>query len=706
MSRLMQGLFFAKRRPDPRRLRFRTVAVLLALLLFYGSHRLQPEVFDLGNARLVDWVARLGKGAPDRPTGEKKPSVITVDSIFYFDRSHHAKVIRNLAAMRVAAQVTDFIFENKVDDREDGALIDAALQAHNVYFGMAFTALSTSKALPPLPASPQEDQYLRETEWPLFLEGPPDSLLAGHGPKITYPELAKASRGLGFINVTPDDDGVVRRVPLLVRLGDAFYPSLAFRVVLDYLGISYKNIRIEPGEDICIENARLGDGQPERDLVIPIDIHGNMFLNFDAVPSQEKKYSYREIIQATEGSATRETLSGELAGNIVILSETVEKPFRIRTARPDPSFPLATIHKTVARNIIDGTFLRPLPRLVGVVLGAFLVGLLFLLSLRLTSPPLLAGGLLITGAYVIAGGYAFLAARWIFPFVPIIVLLLCTLAALLIAAAVEGAMIAAETERARRQAERELEIGREIQGGFFPTTLPGITGWEVETYFNAARHVSGDFYDIFTLGKRNRLGIVTADVCDKGVGAALFMALFRSMIRALSGKAVRENFLENASDSPAILRRTIQSVNNYISITHGEASMFATVFYGLLDPQTGELHYINGGHEPAVIVSAGGIKATLVPTGPAVGMQPDMEYTVGRTGMAPGDTLVVFTDGVIDSLDRSGRRFSKHRLHELLRQPADSAQELIGRVRDQVDAHTEGVEQFDDLTVTVVRRVA
>ena len=141
--------------------------------------------------------------------------------------------------------------------------------------------------------------------------------------------------------------------------------------------------------------------------------------------------------------------------------------------------------------------------------------------------------------------------------------------------------------------ERELEIGREIQMGFLPEELPQADGWEIAAYLKAAREVAGDFYDAFMLPD-GTIGLVVADVCDKGVGAALFMTLFRSLIRAA---ATTDGFGESAGSTAEVrLQHTIELTNNYIAETHGSTGMFATVFFGILDPRSGLLTYINGGH--------------------------------------------------------------------------------------------------------------
>jgi serine phosphatase RsbU (regulator of sigma subunit) len=172
--------------------------------------------------------------------------------------------------------------------------------------------------------------------------------------------------------------------------------------------------------------------------------------------------------------------------------------------------------------------------------------------------------------------------------------------------------------------EREMEIGRDIQRGFLPRRLPRLDGWEIAAYFQAAREVAGDFYDVFHPGSEQKLCLVIADVCDKGVGAALFMTLFRSLLR----------FTMDAADafgtrSPASrLRHAAALTNNYIADTHGDTGMFATVFFGLLDPFTGTLLYINAGHESPLVIHSNGACTSLKTTGPALGAIPDQEFDV------------------------------------------------------------------------------
>lgn len=251
-----------------------------------------------------------------------------------------------------------------------------------------------------------------------------------------------------------------------------------------------------------------------------------------------------------------------------------------------------------------------------------------------------------------------------------------------------------------RSLAREIDIAREIQVGFLPEAMPAPAGWDLAARFRPARSVAGDFYDAFPLDARGRVGIVVADVCGKGVGAALFMALFRTLFRSL---AVR-SFADGDPDPEATARRLMTTVNDYIATTHDRSNMFATVFLAILDPETGDLAYVNGGHEAPVVTGPEGVTALLAPTGPAVGMMPDMAFGSDRVQLLPGHTLVVFTDGVTDARAADGRHFSLDRLLDLFQAPALTATGTLDGVEAAVRSHTGDAEPFDDITLFALRR--
>lgn len=245
-----------------------------------------------------------------------------------------------------------------------------------------------------------------------------------------------------------------------------------------------------------------------------------------------------------------------------------------------------------------------------------------------------------------------------------------------------------------REYERDLSIAREIQSGFLPETLPCPPGWELAARFRPAKQVAGDFYDGFELDGGDRLGLVVADVCDKGIGAALFMALIRTLLRHTA----------QHTDTGDPLRQAVVGTNRYLARNHLQQGYFATLFFGVLEPGTGMLSYINGGHNPPVVVRAAGGRCLLEPTGPAVGMMPDSEFEIRRTRILPGDRLFVYTDGVVEARDAGGGQFGTDRMLELATRPAASADVLLDRVDERLRRHVGSAEQSDDVTMLALRR--
>jgi len=268
-----------------------------------------------------------------------------------------------------------------------------------------------------------------------------------------------------------------------------------------------------------------------------------------------------------------------------------------------------------------------------------------------------------------------------------------------IASAIDNAQLYAKTESALDVAERDLEIGRQIQSGFFPEQIPEIQGWEIAASFEPARQVAGDFYDAFQFRESNFAAFIIADVCDKGVGAALFMVLFRSLLRAFSERQIDT---DNVQDQ---LLDIVSKTNDYISLVHGKSNMFATLFFGILDTDNGILHYVNGGHEPPLILNKNiEIMHRLMPTGPAVGMFPNMIFEAAEIQFDPGDLFVGFTDGIIDAKNMAGDLFSEERLLEKIVNPWNSAFSMLFELNTEVQKHIGEQQQFDDITLIAFKR--
>jgi len=260
--------------------------------------------------------------------------------------------------------------------------------------------------------------------------------------------------------------------------------------------------------------------------------------------------------------------------------------------------------------------------------------------------------------------------------------------------------------------DAEMEKGKKIQQDFLPDQLPRIQGWEIAACFHPARQVSGDFYDVFLL-PGDLVGLVIADVCDKGVGSALFMALFRSLIRVFSGQINLQGVSVPRSgiggpystgDQKHLALRAVSLTNDYIAAEHGEEGMFATLFFGVLDPRNGKMTYVNGGHEPVIIVNRSGVKERLKATGPVVGMSPESQYEVKRIVVEPGDILIGYTDGVTEALSPRKEFFTKKQFFAILDNPAPTASKLIEQIKCELYNHMDNAPQYDDITMLAVHR--
>lgn len=265
-----------------------------------------------------------------------------------------------------------------------------------------------------------------------------------------------------------------------------------------------------------------------------------------------------------------------------------------------------------------------------------------------------------------------------------------------VASVVDNAQLHRSVKRARDVAERELEIGHQIQASFFPASIPEIPGWKIMAYSELARQVGGDFYDAFPLGDGSRIGIVLADVCDKGVGAALFMVLFRSMLRA----HIIEGFDQSgeiAVDIGRLLSKAVGKTNNYIANNHAQANMFATVFAAVLEKDSDGLWYLNCGHDAPILMRSTGESKRLTPTSAAIGMFPNIRLSSSHLEMTGGDCVIAFTDGVTDACSVDGDSFGDDTVVQVLKSD-DSLDNRLAALKAAVYKHIGGAEQYDDIT--------
>ena len=250
-----------------------------------------------------------------------------------------------------------------------------------------------------------------------------------------------------------------------------------------------------------------------------------------------------------------------------------------------------------------------------------------------------------------------------------------------------------ELQEANRRMERELVLAGRIQAGFLPDELPRVPGWQLSVMLKPAREASGDFYDVIPLPD-GRLGILVADVVDKGVGAALYMALSCSLIRTY------------AAAHPSRPDLVLASVNRRLLVDTG-SDQFVTLFYGILDPASGELTYCNGGHNPPYLFDSAneGSVRILGNTGAALGVTDDVTWQRKTVLILPGNALVLYTDGVTEAMADDGTFYGVDRLLEVARaHQGSTAQNIQQAVLASMQAFTGDAPQPDDVTLMVVAR--
>ena len=267
-----------------------------------------------------------------------------------------------------------------------------------------------------------------------------------------------------------------------------------------------------------------------------------------------------------------------------------------------------------------------------------------------------------------------------------------------IASALSSAQAYVQSQ-AHEKLARELAMAGQIQASFLPGSLPNVDGWQVSAALDPANETSGDFYDFVPL-EGGQIGLVVADVSDKGMGAALYMALSHTLLRTY------------AAEYPTRPELALRSTSRRI-LADARAGLFVTAFYAVLEPETGRLTYCNAGHSPPVILRAGGVAnlETLEKTGMALGAIEDTDWDSRVTQLEPGDALILYTDGITDAQNQESQFFGRGRLLQVLRDQAhllehscEGAHRLHQELMNQVRRFMGSTPQYDDMTLMILAR--
>ena len=578
-----------------------------------------------------------------------------------------AQLVRAIAAADPAAIGLDLLF---VEPDRSAAGADAALaqaiQGNNVV--MAIAGLEYRDRRYPFP--PQAA--------PLRLSGQRELPLRRYdGHLQSRPEINRAAAGRGLISAE-SSDRVIRRVPLVARIGKVIVPALSVEMLRIATGAPVLRLDDRGGERV-----ELGLGG----VLVPLQSDGALQLYFGQ-HDPERFVSAEDVLS---GKAAAELLRDKL----VLVGVTGLGLLDFQATPLGERIPGVEVHAQILEQIFDGAYLRR-PTAAAWLEAALLaaVGLIFVVFVPAVRPA--------TSALLFAGVLSALAAVGILGFRA--GLLLNVAAPALGAALVLGALFAAtlaEADRQRRllreaqaRVAGEIEAARRIQMGLLPAPRALFAGeprFALEALLEPARSVGGDFYDCFMLDA-HRVFFIVGDVSGKGLGASLFMALAKSLIKSIALRA---------QDEPAAI---LERANAEISRDNPE-SLFVTAFAGVLDARTGRLAFCNAGHEPPVACAPGAApERVLLSGGPPLCVVQGYAYGSGQLDLPQGGWLCVVTDGVTEAMNARFELYGTERLLSVLRGMESAAPEaLIAAVREDVRRFAGGAEQSDDVTLLCVR---
>ena len=247
--------------------------------------------------------------------------------------------------------------------------------------------------------------------------------------------------------------------------------------------------------------------------------------------------------------------------------------------------------------------------------------------------------------------------------------------------------------------KKQLDIATKIQQDFLVDDLPQSNFYELAAIFDPAYEIGADWYDAVSMN--GKIYFIIADVCDKGIASALFMSVFRTLIRYTLLKY--HSALKSTCDE--ILADVISSVNHYMAITHESSMMFATVFIASYSYKNNSLSYVCAGHELPIIIRSEGLEI-LKPTGPAIGLFPEAKFEVNQIKFYPGDIIFAYTDGLTDARSPTDTSWGVENLKDAINAETNnscSAKELLTNIVSEATKHIDTAEQFDDLTILVLK---
>lgn len=654
------------------------VAVLILCLSLFGS-------FDNLELKMLDYRFQF-RGALD-VTDELV--IIAIDDRtlrelkqLKVDRALHAGILWFLGRCGAKAIAYDIAFAQPDIEHpdDDKMLIDITQETGNVCHAIWFFRIGAK--------APDEQRKSIGTQLlqPFALDKKETSLQLPHATNVelVLKDLLKSSRAIGHINLQPDDDGVNRRVPMMIKYNGSIYPALALAVIGVYLD---RNHIALGSKNIILHSPN------QKPIKIPVDRQGRLLINYVGSHKQFKQFSLLKVSQMAKQYAEQDADAPPSDEHIamfkdkIVLIGSIASGDMIYHTPFTSQYPNLYVHADTINSILQQRFLHRL-RSGAMAFIVLLLSVSLAIFLGLVRPKIKV--LIFIASAVVYATVAFIlfayAGLWIDVVSPMLSMGIIFMG-----------IVSTDYFHSflrEQQFKQELEFGRRIQQSLLPTAEPQLPGIQISAKNWPHQFVTGDYYD-FLLFDKEKLGIIIGDVTGEGVAAGLFMTASRAAFRIIM----------DASKSPAEI---LNQLNRFLYQEKKDSPMIKiinmTFLYGILDLSNHSFNYSSAGHWPPLLYrSKTASFEELESHGFPLGASPLSAYKSDTINLELGDILVFYTDGITEASNKKNDFFEVARLQEVIKSIADRDAEYIrDEIVSSVTKFTGGAFQ-DDVTLIVLK---
>ncbi len=627
------------------------IAITIPVVVILASYLHLFETFELSTLDLRFRTRPAQKSVDDIVIIEIAQDTLEKIGQWPIDRKFHAALVDALTACGAKAVIFDILFSTKSSHESDVKLVESVAAAKNVYLPVA---LRLSEGRPK----------------GLF----PDAIEIESEP---MPELLKIARGIGHINAATDIDGKRRKSPLFISYKDKVIPQISLLALCDMLGIKITDIKVDRGRYLKLSP----------DIKIPTDSYGQMMINYAGYWGQAFRHysfidiltSYRDLHQGKQGVLDLE----ELRGKICVVGLTAVATHDLNPIPLQERYPMVGLHANLINTILLKNFIVRVDPAVNILILIVLSGLIVIAVFKFKPVfEVLSAVFIFFGFIAVAFGLFAFFNIWIDLFYPLLLIVgvyvFCTF----------HQYIAEQNKRILMQ--RDLDIAKRIQQSFLRQAPPEKDGFDIWFKMEPAKSIGGDLYD-FVRNDNKSFGIMIGDVSGKGVPAALFMAMTVSNFR----------FHSKTEADPV---KVVTELNNQIA-TESTSGLFVTLTYLNVDGKNMKLSIVDAGHLP--VIFAGNDKDTTLITaksGMALGIMDGVEFAKEEIPMSPGDTFVLYTDGVTEARNIKKEEFGEDRLKACVSRYKNlTAKEITENIYKEVLQFRKNAPQHDDITIMALK---